>query len=139
MIVFDTNVISALMQADADPAVSRWLDRQPPESVWTTSITLYEVQAGIERLATGRRKLRLASEFARVLADDIQDRVLSFDATAALEAATLAVRRERRGEPVDFRDTMIAGIVISRRAELATRNVRHFRDLDVPIIDPWSV
>jgi predicted nucleic acid-binding protein len=34
---------------------------------------------------------------------------------------------------------MIAGIVISRRAELATRNVRHFRDLDVPIIDPWSI
>lgn len=39
--------------------------------------------------------------------------------------------------PMEDRDTMIAGIVISRRAEFATRNVRHFADLDA-VIDPWN-
>jgi toxin FitB len=33
---------------------------------------------------------------------------------------------------------MIAGIAISRRATLATRNTRHFADLSIPIIDPWT-
>ena len=42
------------------------------------------------------------------------------------------------GRPVDIRDTQIAGIALARRATLATRNVRHFGDLKVPIIDPWA-
>jgi predicted nucleic acid-binding protein len=138
VIVFDTNVISALMRADPDPSVARWFDGLPSESVWTTSITLFEVQSGIERLAAGRRRRQLVVEFAKVLAEDIQDRVLSFDVAAAQEAALLAVRRERRGEPIDFRDTLIAGIVLSRRAEFATRNLRHFRDLSVTVVDPWA-
>jgi hypothetical protein len=32
---------------------------------------------------------------------------------------------------------MIAGIALAQRAPLATRNVRHFDDLSVPVIDPW--
>ena len=37
-----------------------------------------------------------------------------------------------------FRDTQIAGIALSRRATLATRNMRHFQDLRVPVVDPWQ-
>jgi predicted nucleic acid-binding protein len=33
---------------------------------------------------------------------------------------------------------MIAGIAISRRAELATRNVRDFADAGIQIINPWQ-
>jgi len=37
-----------------------------------------------------------------------------------------------------MRDTLIAGIVVSRRAELATRNLRHFDDLEIAVVDPWA-
>jgi predicted nucleic acid-binding protein len=37
-----------------------------------------------------------------------------------------------------MRDTLIAGIVTSRRAKLATRNVKHFHDLEVSVVDPWA-
>jgi hypothetical protein len=46
--------------------------------------------------------------------------------------------RRRRGQPRDVRDTMIAGIAVSRRATLATRNFRHFDDLPTPVVDPWG-
>jgi predicted nucleic acid-binding protein len=39
---------------------------------------------------------------------------------------------------VDIRDSQIAGIALARRATIATRNVRHFADLEVPVVDPWS-
>jgi len=39
---------------------------------------------------------------------------------------------------VDFRDIEIAGIVSARRATLATRNVRHFQDLRIELVDPWA-
>jgi predicted nucleic acid-binding protein len=64
--------------------------------------------------------------------------VLDFDSAAATEAAALAAERQRVGRPVDMRDTQIAGIALARHATLATRNVRHFADLKVPIVDPWT-
>jgi hypothetical protein len=73
-----------------------------------------------------------------MLHDDLGDRVVAFDAAAAEEAAKLVARRQRRGRPVDLRDTQIAGIALARRAGLATGNVRHFDGLDVNVIDPWA-
>ena len=70
--------------------------------------------------------------------DDLEHRVVDFDASAATAAATLTVARSKRGGPVDLRDTQIAGIVLARRATLATRNVKHFADLDVPVVNPWE-
>ena len=43
-----------------------------------------------------------------------------------------------RGRRGDIRDSMIAGIVIAHQATLATRNIRHFDDLPVPVVNPWS-
>ena len=40
--------------------------------------------------------------------------------------------------PRHQRDTFIAGIAIARRAQLATRNTRHFADLSLAVIDPWG-
>jgi predicted nucleic acid-binding protein len=39
---------------------------------------------------------------------------------------------------VDLRDTQIAGIALARHAAVATRNTRHFKDLSVPVVDPWG-
>jgi hypothetical protein len=33
---------------------------------------------------------------------------------------------------------MIAGIALANHATIATRNTPHFRDLSVPVINPWS-
>lgn len=138
MILLDTNVLSALMRRMPERLVVDWLDRQPAESVWITSITLFEVRLGLALLPAGRRRKALQDTFARLLEDDLQNRVLDFDAAAANEAAALAAARQRAGRPVDLRDTQIAGIAVARRAALATRNIRHFADLDVPLIDPWQ-
>ena len=139
MIILDTNVLSALMRQVPETPVVAWLDRQPPESVWITSVTLFETRLGLALLPDGRRRRALEGAFTRLLEEDLEDRVLSFDSAAATEAAALAADRQKSGRPVDMRDTQIAGIALARRATLATRNVRHFRDLKVPVVDPWKV
>ena len=139
MIILDTNVLSALMRTVPEVPVVAWLDRQPAESVWITSITLFEARLGLALLPTGRRRQTLEAAFARLLKEDLEDRVLDFDSAAAVEAASLAAERQKAGRPVDMRDTQIAGIALARRATLATRNVRDFWDLKIPIVDPWAV
>jgi predicted nucleic acid-binding protein len=137
MIILDTNVLSALMQQQPDPQVVGWLDEQPAESIWLSSVTVFEARYGLALLAAGRRKDILEQRFEALLQEDLQNRVLFFDSQAAEYAAQLAVDRKQRGRPVDIRDTFIAGIAIARRATIATRNLRHFDDVSVPVVNPW--
>lgn len=138
MIILDTNVLSALMRTAPDAPVVTWLDRQPAESIWITSITLFEAYLGLALLPSGRRRQTLEAVFARLLKEDLENRVLDFDSAAATQAASLAVERQKNGRPVDMRDTQIAGIALARRATLATRNLRHFADLKISIVNPWA-
>lgn len=137
MMVLDTNVLSALMQQQPDTQVVAWLDNQPAESIWISSITLFEARYGLALLAPGQRKSVLQERFDQLVQDDLENRVLPFDANAATQAAQLAADRKARGRPVDMRDTFIAGIALARRATLATRNTRRFDDLSVPVVNPW--
>jgi len=129
VIILDTNVLSALMRTAPEAAVVRWLDHQPADSIWITSITVFEARFGLALLPSSRRRRRLEDAFARLVAEDLENRVLDFDSAAAASAASLAAERQRAGRPADLRDTQIAGIVQARHATLATRNVRHFADL----------
>ena len=127
------------MQQHPEIAVVEWLDRQPAQSIWITSITLFEAHLGIALLPKGKRRQALEAAFTQLMDTDLENRVLDFDSDAAAQAATLAAQRQRAGRPVDLRDTQIAGIALARRATLATRNVKHFQGLSVPVVDPWEI
>jgi predicted nucleic acid-binding protein len=137
VIILDTNVLSALMRKAPEAAVVDWLDRQPADAEWLSSITVFETRFGLAHLPKGRRRSALERAFESVLADDLANRVLDFDSVAAAEAATLASGRPEAGRTVDLRDTLIAGIAIARRATIPTRNTKHFEGLDVPVVNPW--
>ena len=137
MIILDTNVLSALMRKLPDAAVVGWLDRQPAESIWITSVTLFEARLGLALLPDGERRAALASAFARLL-EEVRIASWNFDTGAAIEGTELAARWQRAGRPVDSHDTQISGIALARHATLATRNARHFADLKINVIDPWQ-
>ena len=126
------------MRDQPDATVADWLDLQPAESIWITSITLFEARLGLALLPKGRKRQALEGAFQRLLEEDLGGRVLDFDSTAAVEAAHLAAQRQKTGRSIDIRDTQIAGIALARRAALATRNIKHFQDLDVQVINPWA-
>ena len=137
MIVLDTNVLSMLMQALPDPTVIAWLDRQPKTSIWTTSVTVLEVRFGLQILPASKRRATLMHGF-ELLLEKIGHRIAPFDVEAAGHASDLMAFRHKKGQPVELRDTMIAGIVIARHAVLATRNVTHFQDVRIGVINPWK-
>jgi predicted nucleic acid-binding protein len=136
MIVLDTNILSALMRQVPDAKAVAWLDGQSRTSVWTTSITILEIRFGLQIMAAGKRRSLLLEAFEKLL-DQLGHRIAPFDDEAADRAADLMALRQRKGRTVELRDTMIAGIVLARHASLATRNLAHFEDLSVPIINPW--
>jgi hypothetical protein len=137
MIILDSNVVSELMRPQPEQKVIAWLDMQPRASIWTTSVTVFEVRFGLQIMAAGKRRDVYTQGFENLLAG-IDHRVASFDYEAAQHASALMASRKIQGRPRESRDTMIAGIVLSRHASLATRNVRDFDDIPATVVDPWT-
>jgi len=138
MILLNTCVISALMRPQDNRAVVAWLDRQSSVSIWTTAVTVLEIRFGLLTMPEGRRRSKFEQAFDGLLQQDLEGRIAAFDLAAAEAAATLAAERQRKGRPIDVRDTQIAGVALARRAAIATRNAKHFDDLSIPIVDPWT-
>jgi toxin FitB len=136
MIVLDSNVLSALMRDAPDEKVERWLDQQTPASVWTTSITIFELHFGIQLLQAGKRRTQLAQILKRVL-ERMEYRIAPLDGDAAERAAELMALGRKQGRSRELRDTLIAGIALARHASLATRNTAHFEGSGIALINPW--
>lgn len=137
MIILASNVLSELMRPRPETRVIAWLDRQPQPSIWTTSVTVFEIRFGLRVMPEGRRRAIYTQGFESLLAE-IDHRIAPFDVEAAHEASSLMASRKLKGRPRELRDTMIAGIVLARHATLATRNVRDFDDVSAVVVDPWS-
>ena len=137
MVILDTNVVSEIMDEAPDAVVIRWLDQISWTSLWTTAVTVLEIRYGLTIMPSGRRRRQRESAFARLINENFEGRIVQFDHAAAEETAALMGARHRTGPLGDLRDNMIAGIALAQRATLATRNVRHFADLSVPVVNPW--
>jgi predicted nucleic acid-binding protein len=138
MIVLDTNVLSSLIKPAPDRPVVKWLDHQPRTSIWICSVTVLEIRYGLQILVPGRKRSALTAMFEHFVEHAIEGRIAPFDNEAAERAGELMATRHRRGRPGELRDTMIAGIVLARRATLATRNITHFEDADINVVNPWE-
>jgi toxin FitB len=138
MILLDTNVLSELMLDRPSPAVVQWMDAQPRDSLWTTSVTVFELHFGLELMPEGKRRTQRRAALEKVMAFFIERRLLAFDHHAAEHTARRMAAQRRHGHPADLRDAMIAGIVLANQATLATRNVRHFDDIARRLVNPWT-
>ena len=140
--VLDTNVVSELLEESPHPNVLAWYGTLRVANIFLTATTHCESWYGIEVMAKGKRRTKLAElyrEFCRTAVAGI----LIFDAAAAEETSVLLAKRKRMGRAMEKRnDATIAGVVLrlnnrdGLEARIATRNVKDF--LGVPLINPWE-
>ncbi len=139
MIVLDTNVISELMRAEANPAVSAWTAAQPRSLLYTTCINQAEILYGIAVLPEGRRRSTLATAAEAMFAEDFAGRILPFGAAATARHAEIVLFRRRTGNPIEGFDALIAATALAAGASLATRDTQGFAGCGLTLINPWSV
>jgi hypothetical protein len=137
MIILDTNVLSEPLRPTPDGVAVRWLDAQEPGTLFITAITVAELHCGVELLPAGKRKKALKSALTDEVLPLFGDRVLAFDAQAAVAFGKLHAVRRAAGAPISFADCAIAAIAQLHGFALATRNQRDFEHLPIKLIDPW--
>lgn len=137
MIVLDTNIVSELCRQRPDPAVATWLERQQPDKIYLTSITLGEIDLGVRALGPSRRRDALLTWCDQLQTTMFAGRILPFDEHCARLWGRIVESARKRGRQLEWRDSQIAATVLHVEARLATRNTRHFEGLDIDLVDPF--
>ncbi|MDD4616728.1 MAG: type II toxin-antitoxin system VapC family toxin [Alphaproteobacteria bacterium] len=137
-IVLDTNILSELFRPDANGNVLVWMKSQNPENLFLTVFTVGEICIGAERLPVGRKRAALESWLESVVLPNFAGRILAFDLKAANVWARLSANDRKNGRPRPTVDAMIASIALAQDLVLATRNIRDFKDLDIPLANPFD-
>ena len=138
MIVWDTNVLSEIIKPSPDTKVLSWVDSIPTPQTAVTAVTVAEILYGIGRLPDGARRRKLKTVAESIFDEEFRNRILVFDADAAVEYAAIAVEREAAGLPISMADAQIAAICRKHEYTLATRNVRDFDRTGVTVLNPWN-
>jgi toxin FitB len=138
MILLDTNVVSAFMRLEKEPAVERWLGTLKATDLHVPALVVLEVQFGIECLPAGRKRRHLEMKRDFVLSQMLKDRTVAFDHGAALATAAIYGMPSNRTQDTKIIDFQIAGMGKALNAAIATRNTRDFADLGIVLINPWA-
>ncbi len=137
MILLDTNVVSEPLKPSPDPAVVQWLNTQAAEDLYLPAIVAAELYYGWSILPDGRRK-RVGGDLIDRVVSQFEGHVVPFDLTAAVEYGRLMATARSAGVGLPILDGQIAAIARARGAALATRNVKHFEQTGIPLLNPWE-
>lgn len=131
--LLDTNVVSELRRPRPHGAVLAWLHSVDDADLHLASVTLGEIQAGIE--LTREQDPAKAGEIEWWL-DQVGDtfNILSMDGLAFRCWAQLMHRQS----DTLYEDAMIAAIAKVHQLTVVTRNVGDFSRFAVPLMNPFT-
>ena len=133
MYLLDTNVVSELRRPRPHKSVVNWIQDIPADQLHLSSVTIGEIQAGIE--ITREQDPDKAEEIETWLERVIDAyEVLPVDAAAFREWARLM---HRQADNL-LQDALIAAVAIVHRLTVVTRNIRDFEHLKVPVLNPFT-
>ncbi len=138
MIVLDTNIISEVMRPQPDKNVVNWLNQHSDGQLFITSVTLAEIYYGLDSLPDGQRKQALQKRFDYFIAQGFEQKILYFDEKTALVYGKIMGHGKKSGHPMSVCDGQIAAITQRHHFALATRNIKDFRQCQIPLINPFE-
>lgn len=138
MILIDTNIISELMKPNIDSAVKLWVDSQPSDQMFISTVTIAEISFGINILPIGKRRKVLETLFFKTILEAFEERILPFDESAAHIYGRIMAHRRKLGHPLSLSDGQIAAIAHQHHATIATRNIKDFCDCGLELVNPFG-
>jgi len=135
--LLDTNVVAEWVKPQPDPSVVSWLDEIDEDRVFLSVASLAEIRRGIEAMAPGRRRDRLATWLADELPARFEDRVLDVDEPVAHGWGIVMVRSQKAGVSIGTMDAFFAATAQVHGLTLVTRDVGDFKAAGIELFDPW--
>jgi hypothetical protein len=134
MILLDTVVLSELRKSRPNAGVVAYLQRQAPDTIFISALTIGEIEAGIERQRSHNPVF--AHELAQwldILELQFTDAILPITPTIAKLWGRLCVQTGNKEI-----DNLIAATALCHHLTVVTRNTKHFIPTGVAYINPFA-
>jgi predicted nucleic acid-binding protein len=133
MYLLDTNVVSELRRKKPHGAVVAWVQSVDDKDLYLSSVTLAEIQAGIE--ITRDQDVERAAELESWLDEvAVTYNILDLDGNAFRAWARLMHKKS----DTLYEDGMIAAIAEVNKLIVVTRNITDFESFDVKLLNPFE-
>ena len=128
--LLDTDICIYLIKKHPSVVLDRFRQHSP-QDVAISTITLFELQYGIEKSQYRKRSEDALAKFLLPL------NIIEIDASAAMEAAAIRAQLEKKGLPIGPYDLLIAGLAKSLNIVLVTNNTKEFERIDDLNLENW--
>jgi predicted nucleic acid-binding protein len=132
--LIDTNVISELARKTPDRGVVDFVASQP--KLLVSTILFHELAFGVESAGLEHRARLMA--FVTAMRDRFGRHAIPVDLAIAETAGRLRALEKAQGRILTVFDALIAGTAMTKGAVLVTRNTKDFKELGVPLVNPFD-
>ncbi len=129
--LLDTNICIYLIKKRPAGVLERFQEHSP-QDVGISTITLFELQYGVEKSQYRQRSKDALSKFLLPL------NLMDPDRFAAEDAAVIRAQLEMKGLSIGPYDLLIAGLARSRNMTLVTNNTREFERIVDLQVENWT-
>ena len=130
--LLDTNICIYLIKKRPAEVLEQFKNHLP-QDVAISTVTLYELQYGVEKSRFREQSEHALAKFLLPL------NVMELDYSAAKEAAVIRTNMERQGTPIGPYDFLIAGLASVRNMVLVTNNMKEFERIDSLRLENWTL
>ncbi len=128
--LLDTNICIYLIKRRSSEVLEQFRQHSP-QNVAISTITLFELQYGVEKSQYRQRSKDALAKFLLPL------NLIDLDRSSAMEAATIRAQLEEEGMPIGPYDLLIAGLARSQGMTLVTNNTKEFERVVGLHLENW--
>ena len=135
--LLDTNVISDLVSKSPSQNVRSFLNSLDENSIYLSVITIGDIQFGIHKLESSRKKERLLHWLHTDLLLRFENRIIEIDTHIMLTWGEMSQELKSIGKPMPIMDALIGATALTKHMTLVTRNEKDFVHMDIDLINPF--
>ena len=136
--LLDTCVVSEFAKPQPSPNVLAWLNAQEETALFLSVLTLGELQKGIEKLPSSRRRTALQAWLDQDMRARFAGRLLPVSEDISLAWGKLQGEAERHGQTLPAIDALLGATALVHGLVVVTRNEQDIGRTGVRVVDPWT-
>ncbi len=137
--LLDTNVLSEMRRPRPSRRVVEFISSKPADRLYVSSASIAEIRVGIEAINDPIGRGQMIDWLDRSIRPMFEGRVLELTEDLLVSWLLLVDSERKRRRTLPYPDALIAATAAHHGLTVATRNVRDFEPLGVPVLNPWML
>ena len=136
--LLDTNVLSDLRRPKPDRKVVGFVQGQPLEELYVSSVTFAEIRFGIEIVSSAARRAELNDWLMHKVRPMFDQRILAVSEDIMFKWCLLVEEGRKTGHTYSQPDLIIAATALHHGLTVVSRDTGEYERAGVTVLNPWE-